>query len=78
MNHLHAGLKYDYKGNDAFLETGSLDCTKYAASACLLYQLAERRLTEMTPGCLDTKLSVLIHSVSLAVLQQTAREKGGE
>lgn len=47
-------------------ETGTLDCTKYAASACLLYQLAEQRLTEMTRGCLDTELGALIHSVSLA------------
>lgn len=47
-------------------ETGTLDSTKYAASACLLYQLAEQRLTEMTRGCLDTELSALIHSVSLA------------
>lgn len=48
------------------LDTGSLDCTKYAARACVLYQLAERRLTEMTRGCLDTELSALIHNVSLA------------
>lgn len=63
------------------LETGSLDCTKYAASACLLYQLAERRLTEMTRGCLDTELSALIHSVSLAGTSrqlETKRESRGD
>lgn len=47
-------------------ETETLNCTKYAATACLLNQLAEWRLTEMTRGCLDTKLSAWIHSVSLA------------
>ncbi len=47
---------------------------KYAAFACLLYQLAEQRLAEMTQGCLDTELGALIHSVSLA---GSSRERGG-
>lgn len=56
-------------------ETGTPDCTKYAAGACLLYQLAEQRLTEMTRGCLDTELGALIHSVSLAGCSRQLEKK---
>ncbi len=56
-----------------FWETGTKDGTKYAAGACLLYQLAEQRLTEMTQGCLGSELGALIHSVSLA---RSSRKRG--
>lgn len=47
----------------AYMHLGNWDSglnRKCAASAGLLYELAERRLTEMTWGCLDVELRALI------------------